>query len=185
MGVASATPTGTASADPRVPGPDAVFAAVHEVPPAEALAAGMKPGSQTFVEPGLTARQAVGLDAIPADIAARLQTGSPSMQLPAGDPCWTGEVSYTWGWWPLEESMYDDAYWCGYYNGSITYRSHSVHLDGTYCSPNGTWSYTSYWYSGSPFWQYVDGGNWWCLNSSNDSHSFTVNVSSSGAMWRS
>ncbi len=75
-----------------------------------------------FAATGSAARQGVGLDPIPAAEAARLDGGNPSMQLPAGDPCWSGSVSYTAGTWPLQTTLTDYADWCGYYSYSLGQR---------------------------------------------------------------
>lgn len=161
---------------------------VREITPQEALAAGAQPGAQTAVADGLTARQAVGLDPIPQGLVGRLglQTGVmiAATASPSGPyECWNSTVSRKWSIWPMQTTLYDSASWCGYYNGSITYRSHTPHENGTYCEPAGTWSYTSYWYDGSPIWQVADGGYWSCLGGFNESHSMTVDISSSGAHW--
>jgi hypothetical protein len=147
---------------------------VHQITPQEALAAASEPDAQTDVADGLTARQAVGLDPGP--------TASATPSLSGPYMCWNSTVSRTWSIWPLQTTLYDSASWCGYYNGSILYRSHAVHQDGAYCLPTGTWSYTTYWYSGSPIWKVADGGYWSCTGF-NESHSMTVDISSSGAHW--
>lgn len=52
--------------------------------------------------------------------------------------CWFQTASKKWGIGDLSVSLSDRTYWCGYYNGNLTYRSTNVVPYSLVCSHNNT-----------------------------------------------
>jgi hypothetical protein len=179
---------------------------VQQISPAEAYAEMSQAGAEnTDVVAGLSLRQAVGLDAIPRTTARQLDGEAPLLAnglaapgaggvtngvipgyIPNDFNCWSSTVQRSWVFWPLEQTLADDAYWCGYKDWSITSFSHQVRQPtgwGSYCGPSRTSSLKVYgFWAGSPIREYNDYGTWNCQGTY-QSHSYTAYASSSGAHW--
>lgn len=116
----------------------------------EALAAARIPGAMTEVAPGLTPRQAVGLDPV-RRLARRLSTTD----------CWNAGDGVTWDYWPYDRHLNDSTYWCGN-GGVITYRSSHASQSQNLCSPQGTYGYKIVGGAGETYVAWREGGNWAC-----------------------
>ena len=96
---------------------------------AEARAAAQQPGADTegSLDPGVGALSA--------------QRGLMSRQRALAIYCWSATIRGYWGTWPYEQKVYDHTYWCGYYGGSLTYRTTNVTHGSTLCDGSGDYSF--------------------------------------------
>jgi hypothetical protein len=120
--------------------------------PEQALAASKIPGSLTEIAPGLTLRQAVGLDP-----ARRLAHRAVSTA------CWNYGDGMSWDFWPWDRHLNDSTYICGS-GGVITYRSSHFSQSQTSCNPQGTYSYKLNGGAGETYVAWREGGNWSCAS---------------------
>jgi hypothetical protein len=179
------------------PATEQVVTPPHRISAVEALRA-LTPAD---IAPGLTMRQAVGLDPLPAwfvqqetagrTTAAHRQTsGRRSLAYTSGTVyCWAGSKGGTWGTWPYQQTVNDHASWCAHYQWAMTAFSHSVTLNATLCGPNGTFGYTT---DGFPLWSapyttFVSGGYFTCpvsgIYSLHLTRSMKLQVNSYGNYW--
>jgi hypothetical protein len=98
------------------------------VSPSEALSAAAVPGAATWIDPALSAQQAVGEAEVPSVVS----------DPPTPTWCWANADWHEWGTWPYEQRLTDTTYWCAVLGKQITYRSTSVTGSGTLCATNWT-----------------------------------------------
>lgn len=184
------------------------------VSPAEAYAAMTVPGAvtikpgavasgpsgTTYVEtaPGLTLRQAVGLDPIPAATLAALKAkttsnvdtasaagASPSASVtPNVSPCcgsgggWTGceHYNYKYTWSPSDVSINDETTYCGS-SGILTSRATDPVLGGSLgCTTGSTSQYVDNGGIGQTWEDWTDVGYFTCYPSSGVTHTLEMHV---------
>jgi len=98
------------------------------VSPSEALSAAAVPDAVTWIDPTLSAQQAVGETEVPDALSGAL---TPTW-------CWATADWHEWGTWPYQQRLTDTTYWCAVLAKRITYRSTSVTGSGTLCATNWT-----------------------------------------------
>jgi len=153
------------------------------ITPAQALAAAERPGAVYLksgatraTEPlgttvvqiarGLTLRQAVGLDPIPAATLARLErrAGYPAGRLPAA--AWAGCSTHSWlqtfGNYPWNVSITDHTTWCAK-GGVVTSKSTTATQTGAdLCTIGGMQYFTNVGGIGKANFDWTDQGSWSC-----------------------
>lgn len=157
-------------------GPNVIF-----VKPGESASG---PSGTTFVQvaPGLTLRQAVGLDPIPASTMAALQAranavsqnsamstaSSPNVECSPGTCggggsgfCSYGTYTHPWGLFGVPEQLTDQTNWCGD-NGLVTLRSSSVYQGGSVCYYLGVGQHPVSGGIGDTWDNWDDTGDWHC-----------------------
>lgn len=127
-----------------------VAGSIHRITPQQALAAASVAGAVTETAPGLTVRQAVGLDPV-RRLARRLESTF----------CWNTSDSWWWGGWPYDRHLADYTSWCGS-GGTLTYRSSHATQSQNICNPNGTYGFKIAGGVGSSYVAFREGGYWSC-----------------------
>lgn len=159
---AFAVPAASAAGIPQpVPGVAVAAGTAHRISPEAALAASTVPGAITEVAPGLTLRQAVGLDSAKRpSVVAGVTTATTA----ATTQCWIYGDGKSWDFWPFDRHLNDTTSWCGSANGILTYRSSHFTQDQTLCAPNGTYAYVLSGGAGQTYVGWREGGYWSCAS---------------------
>ena len=118
------------------PSPVASTSVTRRVSPQEALAAASAPGATTFVAPGMTLAQAVGIAPTVGPITSTSALARPAAA--DSQPCESNVSGWHWGLWPYDQNISDTTYWCAIYGVSITYRTTTVTASGTLCGTSWT-----------------------------------------------
>lgn len=146
-------PAASAAPPPFVPAPlNPGQARVEPATPEQALGAAKIPGAMTEIAPGLTLRQAVGLDPV-RRLAHRAATTA----------CWSYGDGMSWDFWPWDRHLNDSTYLCGS-GGVITYRSSHFSQSQTACNPTGTYGYKLAGGAGETYVAWREGGTWSCAS---------------------
>lgn len=135
---AQALPPDRAAALATAPALATVVVAPHRVTPAAALAAAARPGAATDVAPGLSVDQAVGLTPDSSSNPSAVRRLARSM---GALFCYSGTQSVQFGYWPYQQVVYDNTFWCAYWGGQITYRSTNASHSGMLCDGSGDYTY--------------------------------------------